>query len=43
MQATVKLDMSALSLSRTSCLVRPLTLRRIRFPSDPKPSEIAPT
>jgi len=31
------------TLSRTSCLVRPVTLRRIRFPSGPKPSETAPT
>jgi hypothetical protein len=34
---------SALSLSLTSCLVRPVTLRRVRFPSGPKPSETAPT
>ena len=30
-------------LSLTSCLVRPVTLRRVRFPSGPKPSETAPT
>ena len=33
----------ALSLSRTSALVRPVTLRRTRLPSGPKPTEIAPT
>src|SRR6185437_9725250 len=34
---------TALSLSRTSALVRPETLRRTRLPSEPKPTEIAPT
>ena len=31
------------SLSLTSCLVRRATLRLLRFPSGPKPSETAPT
>ena len=34
---------SALSLSRTSCLVLPVTFRRIRFPPGPWPREKAPT
>ena len=33
---------SSLSLSRTAALVWPLTFRRIRFPSGPKPSETTP-
>jgi hypothetical protein len=33
---------TALSLSRTSCLVLPETFRRIRLPSAVKPSETAP-
>jgi hypothetical protein len=43
MQAAVELGVGRLSLSRTSVLVRPVTLRRIRLLPGPKPIEIAPT
>lgn len=42
-QATVELGVQRLEVVPDFLLVRPVTLRRLRFPSGPKPSETAPT